>query len=190
MAPVGSVDDLLSLASDQVLEVITPLDLIRNPEAAMKLGLPTDDVGYVAYRLLYEGKPYGLTRIFIPPFAAAVLSDVGFLHQAGAHETETVIQVLNRKLQNPLAMARMVVIAVAASVEVATIIDCTPAQPLLNIEILYFDTDSRPIQLNLNLLNSELYEYRAQLQRRPDSASTLWSTAISSQIAENGTNHR
>jgi len=190
LANVGSVDDLLCLAADQVLEIITPLSHVRDAAAATKLGLPTDDVGYVTYRLLYKGAPYGFTRVHLPPFATAALSGADFLHEAGVRQTETVIEILNRRLANPVAMARETIIATAASTDVASVLGCEVARPVLSIEILYFDADSRPIQLCVHFLNSDMFEYRAQLQRRMTSASTVWSTSRSSQIADNGASNR
>lgn len=184
LGSVGSVDDLLTLAHDRLLETVAPLTLIRDSRAAMRLGLPSDDVGFVAYRLLYEGDAYGLTRIYLAPFAAEALADVIFLREPGASGSETVVALLNQRLEHPIAMARQTILAVSAPPDVAAILGCESKRPLLNIEYLYFDTESRPIQLNVNYFNPELYEYRAQLQRRPESPSALWSTSISSEVAE------
>jgi GntR family transcriptional regulator len=160
---VASVDDLLALPEGRELHVITPLSQISDATAATKLGLPSDDITFAAYRLVYEERTFALSRIHVPPRVADVLSDVAFLHEAGGVGEETISSVLNRALQHPIAMAKQLITAVAAPPEVAAIIECEPKYPLLNIEYIYFDTDARPILLSVNFYNPDLYEYRAQL---------------------------
>jgi DNA-binding GntR family transcriptional regulator len=163
---VTSVDDLVALSEDRQIEVLVPLTKIREPSAATKLGLPTDDVAYVSYRLLRQDEPYAVTRIYVPDHISSLLADAEVLHRKGAVGRETVVSILNRRLQHPIAMAKQRIRAVPAPADVAEEIEVLPGQPLLEIEYLYFDTDARPVQLAINLYNPDRYEYRAQLPSR------------------------
>jgi GntR family transcriptional regulator len=183
MSSVGFVDDLLALANDRVLENIASLRIVADTAAATKLGLPHDEVGFMAYKLLHEGVPYGVTSIYLPPFAVAALEDVPFVHHVGAQATETVIATLNRTLPTPVGSARQTILAVTAPADIARTLGCEVQRPLVNIEYLYFDTEARPLQLNVNYFNPDRYEYRAQLYRWTQASATVWSTAVTSEIA-------
>jgi DNA-binding GntR family transcriptional regulator len=98
---------------------------------------------------------------------AEVLSGEDFLFTKGGIGKEPVVAILSRKLQFPVAMAKQVIAAIAAPADVAEIIECEPSQPILKTEFLFFDTDARPVQLNVNFYHPERYEYRTQLHRRP-----------------------
>jgi DNA-binding GntR family transcriptional regulator len=176
------VDDLIAPVEDREIQVISPLRLVRRAAEATKLGLVGDVIGYVAYRQVHEGVTFGLTRIYHPPSVVDALADVEFLHTEGGVAREFVISMLDRRLPHPIALARQIISAIASPADVAAVLDCPPGKPLLKIEFLYFDTDARPIQLNINFYNPELYEYRAQLRRRPESASSTWATQLGSQI--------
>ena len=163
---VASVDDLVALSEDREIEVVSPLTTLHHPPAATKLGLPTDDVAFVSYRLLKKSEPFALTRIYLPDYVSSVLGDADVLHHEGAIGKETVVSILNRKLQRPIAMAKQMITAVPATAEIGDAIDCDASRPLLKIEYLYFDTDARPVQLAVNFYNPDRYEYRAQLPSR------------------------
>lgn len=166
---VDSVDDLLAVREDRELQVLTPLGVVSNPSAATKLGLPTDDVGFVVYRLVHDDSPFALNQVYLPPKIASTLSDVGYLQTKGAAAKDSVIALLDRRLSNPVAMARQLILAVAAPQQVADAIGCEPGEPMLSMEFLYFDTADRPVQLNVNYYHPDRYEYRAQLLRRRSS---------------------
>jgi DNA-binding GntR family transcriptional regulator len=164
---VGSLDDLLAPSEEREFHVITPLTGMRSSTAATQLGLPDDEVGFVAYCQVHDGVPFGLVRMFLPPPVAATLADQDFLHTKGGVGKESVIAIVNRKLQFPIAMAKQLIAAIAAPADVAETIGCEAGQPILKTEFLFFDTDARPVQLNINYYHPELYEYRTQLHRRP-----------------------
>jgi DNA-binding GntR family transcriptional regulator len=163
---VDTVHDLLARQDDRELEILTPLTPVGNATAATKLGLPSDEVSYVEYRLRRDGEPFALTRIYLPPHVAAVLSDVPFLHKRGAVGKEAVVSILDRKLPHPIALAKQVITAVAASADLAELLDYVVGEPLLEIEYLYFDADARPVQLAENYYHPGRYEYRAKLEGR------------------------
>jgi GntR family transcriptional regulator len=169
---VGSLDDLLAQRSDRTLTLVTPITLIRNDVAATKLGLPGDHVGVVACQLIHEGRPFALMTSHLPPRIVELLADIEFLHNINATGQETVLSIVDRKLGHQITMAKQAIHAVAAPPDVAPVIDCQVHQPILKIELLYFDNDGRPVQLNTNFYNPERYEYRAHLQRRSNSVAS------------------
>lgn len=164
---VGSLDDLLAPSEEREFHVVTPLTVIRSSAAATKLGMPGDEVAFVSYFQVHDGVPFGLVRMYLPPLTAEVLAGETFLYTKGGVGKEPVIGILSRKLQFPVAMAKQLISAIAAPVDVAETIGCDANQPILKTEFLFFDTDARPVQLNINFYHPELYEYRMQLHRRP-----------------------
>lgn len=164
---VGSLDDLLVPSEEREFHVVTPLAGIKSSAAATKLGLPDDDVAFVSYCQVHDGVPFGLVRMYLPPQVAEVLSGESFLYTKGGVGKEPVIGIVSRKLQFPIAMAKQLIAAIAAPADVADAIGCEANQPILKTEFLFFDTDARPVQLNINFYHPELYEYRTQIHRRP-----------------------
>jgi GntR family transcriptional regulator len=164
---VGSLDDLLAPSEEREFHVIAPLASIRSSAAATKLGLPADEVAFVSYCQVHDGVRFGLVHMYLPPQVAEVLSGESFLFAKGGVGREPVIGILNRRLQFPIAMAKQHIAAIAAPADVAETIGCEANQPILKTEFLFFDTDARPVQLNINFYHPELYEYRTQIHRRP-----------------------
>lgn len=166
---VDSLDDLLTLREDRELVVTRPIGIVHNALAASKLGLPGDDVAFMAYTWVREERPFALNRTYLPPRMLDVLSDVQFVRTKGASARDPLIVVLDRRLPHPVASAKRTIVPVAAPLDVATTIDCEPHEPILRIESLYFDADDRPVELNVNFYHPQLYEYRAHLRRRQTS---------------------
>ncbi len=160
-----SVDELLALSLDTVMEVITPLELIADPDAAAALGLQFDDVLHIGYRRLHEDAPFCFTHVHLPPRLAAVLEPARFLRRPLARSRETVLGILDRSLPHPIAGSRQTITAVGVPEELAGWIDCTPAEPVLRIERVHFDADGRPVERCVNYFNPGRYVYRLQLQR-------------------------
>ena len=166
---VDSLDDLLTLRGDRELCVTRPLGIVHNASAASKLGLPGDDVAFIAYTWERDDTPFALNRTYLPPRLLDMLSDVAFVHAKGMRSRAPVLVLLDRRLPHPIATAKRTINAVAAPVDVASAIGCDPHEPILRIESLYFDADERPVELNINFYNPQLYEYRANLRRRQPS---------------------
>jgi GntR family transcriptional regulator len=171
---VQSVEDTVIPAQGREVQIVAPLTMVSNTSAATKLGLIDDVVGYVVYRHLFRRVCFGVTRVYLPPKVADALSEVEFIHKEGSFANEFVIGLLDRRLQQRIAIAKQVISAIAAPESIAALVQCPVNHPLLKIEFLYFDSDARPVQFNVNFYNSNLYEYRAQLRRRPDILQTSW----------------
>lgn len=167
---VDSLDDLLALREDRELRVTRPIGIVHSATAAGKLGLPGDDVAFLAYAWVRDGIPFALNRTYLPPRLLEIIADVGFVHTKGAVSRDPVIVVLDRLLPHPIATAKRTINAISAPAEVAAAIGCEADEPILRIESLYFDADERPVELNINFYHPQLYEYRAHLRRRQSSA--------------------
>lgn len=160
-----SVDELLSLSIDTVMEVISPLQRVSDPDAALALGLQFDEVLQVGYRRLHEDAPFCYTQVQLPPRVAPLLEAAGFLRERLARSRATILGILDRSLPQPIAGARQTITAVAVPVEVADCIDCAPEEPVLRIERVHFDAEERPVERCVNYFNPARYVYRLQLQR-------------------------
>lgn len=63
----GSVDDLMGLAIDTRMQVVTPLHPRVDVDAAGRLGLHSDRVHKVAFLRLHEDTAFCHTSVFLPP---------------------------------------------------------------------------------------------------------------------------
>jgi DNA-binding GntR family transcriptional regulator len=137
--------------------------MMKHSEAATQLGLPGDLVSFVECLLFHEDSPIALSRIYLHPSSGGLLADIPFLQTKGGSGKETVLSILDRKLAQPIAQAKQQIVAIAAPSDVAQLVDCQQAHPILSIEYLYFDTSERPVLWTVNFCNPDRYEYRAQL---------------------------
>jgi len=160
---VASVDDLLAFGRDRDIRVLTPLTMIKHSQAATQLGLLGENVSAIACLLFHESSPISLSRIYLPPSSGALLAEVPFLQSKGGSGQESVLSIVNRKLPRPIAQAKQQIVAIPAPSDVAQLLHCQEAQPILSIEYLYFDITERPVLWTVNYCNPDRYEYRAQL---------------------------
>lgn len=161
----ASVDELLALSVDTVLEVLSALAKVADPDAAIALGLQFDDVLKITYRRLHEGSVFCYTEIYLPLHLEKYLQSAPFLYQPLTHSRETVLGILDREMPDRIAGTRQVVTAVPASGEVAEYIECVATEPVLRIERVHFDAAGRPAEWCVNYFNPDRYVYRLQLQR-------------------------
>jgi GntR family transcriptional regulator len=160
----NSVDELLALSEDTLMEVIHPLAPVSDPDAAASLGLQFDVVLRVTYRRSHESVFFCHTEVSVPPRLLPILEDAPFLKQPLSSSRETVLGLLDRQLA--ITGTRQVITAVPAPVEIAAAIGCTELQPVLRVERVHFDVDGRPVERCVNHFNPERYVYRLQLQRQ------------------------
>jgi GntR family transcriptional regulator len=161
----GSIEELLSLSLDTILEILEPLQFVDRPDAAAALGLQFDSVAEVTFRRLHDGLPFCVTTVSLPAAIGQRLRDLEMLTTPNATSSTTMLALLSRALDKPFAGAKQTITAVAAPANLAHVIDCEPNQPVMRIERLYFDLDGRPVEYAVNHFNPERYSYRLQLQR-------------------------
>jgi GntR family transcriptional regulator len=160
----NTVEELLSLSEDTLMEVVEPMAIVTDPDAALALGLQYDDVLRIAYRRSHDSVTFCYTEVFVPPRLKTILEPVAFLHQASASSNATVLGFLDQHV--PISGTRQVVTAVAAPPGIAGQIGCDDGQPVLRIERVHFDAKGAPVERCVNHFNPDRYMYRLQLHRR------------------------
>lgn len=161
----GSVEDLLGLAIDTVVEVVETLHRHADIEAAGRLGLETDLVYSLTYVRAHLGTPFGITTVYLPPAVAARVSDRPELTTVGASGSLTVIGLIEGSLGERTAAAEQTITAVGASSGDAAALGCRVQSPLLRIDRLFLDADGVPIELSVGHYLPEQYTYRVTLSR-------------------------
>jgi GntR family transcriptional regulator len=164
---LGSVDELLALSLDTVLEVIRPLARRTDVEAAGRLHLSSDEVMVATFRRLHEDEPFCATTTYLPVEIGRRLSGVNFLTVVGARTSDTIISLIEGEAATPIAGAHQSITAVAAPDDIAPLIDCAPGEPVLRIDRLYFGRDGAHVELAVNYCNPVRYSYRLELRRTP-----------------------
>jgi GntR family transcriptional regulator len=160
--PVGTIEDLMEWRDSQ-MELMQPISLESAPEEAAALDLPSKVVARVLLRRTYEGKPFALTRVCLPPEVGRRLVEEDLLPPAG---TGTVIGSIAPLLSSAVATVEQGITAVAMSEDVADALGCEPGGPALRVERLYFDADERPVELAVTHYNPDRYTYRLALRGR------------------------
>lgn len=160
----GSIDELLALAVDSDLEVLSPPQLVIDINAAGRLHLDTDQVMSMRFRRLHHDRPYCVTTAYLPPTLGARLQQVEQLGKAGVLRNTTVLSMVQQAVGSPIAGADQTITAVAADEWVAALLDCSPGDALLRIDRLYFDHAGEYIELAINYFNPSRYTYRFQMR--------------------------
>lgn len=163
----GSIDDLLALSMDTELEVVTPLRLQTDVAAAGRLALPSDQLFAGTVRRIHEGVVFCVTDLYLPMEAGKRIAAAPELATAGTRSSATVIGLLERVADVPIAGAHQSVMSVAASAEIARLIECEPGAPVLRIDRLYFDRDGLNVELAITHFHPDRYSYRLEIRRTP-----------------------
>jgi GntR family transcriptional regulator len=161
----GSVEDLMSLSSDTEIDIVSPLRRQVEVNAAGRLGLSSDIVYTVVFRRLHHGAPFCVTVVSLPPTAGAALAQAEELSVEGKVSSVTVIGLLDKRLDAPIAEANMSITVALADSDAAAALGCRAGHPLLRIDRLYLDTNGTPVELAVSHFLPELYSYRTSLRR-------------------------
>jgi len=161
----GSVEDLLALSEDTELVVLDPLRRLVDVEAAGRLRLGTDVVYRTSFRRVHQDVSFCLTTVWLPPDIGARLIDLPQLRASGAVSDATVIGLIDKHAERPIAEAEQSITAVAATEVVAGRLGCAPGDPLLRVDRTYLDTDGDPVELAVSYFRPEHYSYRVRLRR-------------------------
>lgn len=161
----GSIDDLMGLSVDTRMDVVIPLRRQVDVSAASRPRLPNDVVYTMSFRRSHDGTPFCLTVVSLPPEAGLALTPVAGLTAAGATSKETILGLLDSRLDAPIAEAEQSITVALADDVTAGALGCPAGQPLLRIDRLYLDTDGIPVELAISHFRPELYSYRTDLRR-------------------------
>jgi GntR family transcriptional regulator len=161
----GTIEDLLALSIDTELEVIRPLIVRTDVEAAGRLSLRSDEVAAATWRRLHHGEPFVYSVVFMPPDAGRVRGVADLLREHGTRTDRTIIGLLDSSKLGPIAGAHQSITAVPTPSDVAELIGGTAGAACLRIDRLYFNRDGEFIMLVSNFFNTERYSYRVELRR-------------------------
>lgn len=162
VASIGAIEDLQAFAGTE-MELLKGIELIAEEEVALRLELRSKVVAALMLRRLYEGVPFGLTRVYLPPELGMRLAESEALPAKGPG---TVIGALEGFMPGSVAGANQVITAVPAPPDAAPHIDYEAGQPCLRAERTYFDTEGTPVELAVSFYHPDRYAYRLQMRRR------------------------
>lgn len=162
LGQIGSIEDLAAFAGTE-MEMIQPVELKTDVEAAGLLRLPSRAVAVVVLKRLYEGVPFGLSRICLPPGLGTRLVEAEALPARG---NATVIGTLERFLPRIVAGVSQVITAVPMPEDVAPLIDAEVDEASLRVQRLYFDDQGTPVELAVSYYNPRRYSYHLEMRRR------------------------
>lgn len=165
---IGSVNDLLALSEDTELQTVKPLERRADVQAAGRLRLDRDEVCSATLRRLHEDLPFCITYVHLPVDVGTEIMRSGALTVPGELRRTTVIELIQKTTDEPIASANQSINAAVASDEVAPQIDCAPGQPVLRVDRLYFNATGQPVELAISYFNPDRYSYRLALRRRID----------------------
>jgi GntR family transcriptional regulator len=163
----GSIDDLLSLSIDTEFEVVQPLTLRTDAGVAGRLQLRSDQIMAGTFRRFHKGLVFSSSRIYLPVEVGQVLSSSQELARPGRRSSVTVIGMIERLAGVPIAGAHQSIVAVPASSDVASLLECDPGQPVLQIDRLYVDRSGKFVELAVTHFHPDRYSYRLEIRRAP-----------------------
>lgn len=164
---LGSIEDLMSLSDDTIMEVLTGLRRRVDVDAASRMRLDDDVVYTVVFRRLHgsnPGVPFVLTRVHLPESVARSVLGVRELTD-GAVSTSTVIGLTEPHLAETIAEAAQSITVSPADDEVASAVGCDLGHPMLRVDRLYSDASGTPVELAVSHFLPEQYTYRVTLRR-------------------------
>jgi GntR family transcriptional regulator len=157
---MGTLEEIMSWPGTE-MEVLEPVELREEPDAAARLELPSEEVGALVVRRLYERLPFVVIRIYLPPEPAKRMQDEGLPTDGPG----TVIGTIERFIPFPVARVSQEITAVPTPADVSTIINCQPDEGILHTERLYHDADGTPVEFAISHYNPRRYSYRLEMQR-------------------------
>lgn len=157
----GNIEDLMSWPGTE-MEVLKKVSIVEDQVAASHLGQPAAQVATLLVRRLYEGLPFVVTRVHLPPEPGRWMMREGL----PAENSSTVLEVLEQALSTPIAGVSQSITAEKIPEDFARYIDYKPGEPALRVERTYFDADGHPVEYAVSFYNPNRYAYRLELRRR------------------------
>jgi DNA-binding GntR family transcriptional regulator len=161
----GSIDDLLAMSQDTILEVVSPLKSRVNVEAAGRLDLPNDVLWEGVFRRLHSDGPFCVTQVFLPPDVGPLAAAHLDIDEPGKRTNETLISVIERVREKPISRAHQSITAVGMPADLREALDVPPGTPVLRVDRAYFDTEDRAVELAISHFSPDRYSYRLEMVR-------------------------
>lgn len=158
---IGTLEEMMTWTGTE-MEVLTPPEVGEDPEAASRLALPSAEVAALVVRRSYEGAPFAVTRVCVPPEVGRRMREAGLPSDGPG----TVMGVVERFVPLPIAGASLDVTAIPAPADVSALMDCEPGEAILRVERLYHDSGGTPVGFAVSRYNPRRYSYRLELRRR------------------------
>ncbi len=162
----GSIDELMSLSEDTDLDVLSVPTIGVHIEAAGRLHLDSDTVVSMRFRRLHLDRPYCITTAYLPVSVGRGLLDVPEFRTTGIRRNMTVLSVVQQVSGRAIAGADQMITAVAATSEIADLLECAPGDPVMRIDRLYFDERNELLELAVNHFNPTRYTYRFHMRSK------------------------
>jgi GntR family transcriptional regulator len=164
---IGSIDDLLALSLDTTRETIQRFTQRADVAAASRLQLDSDQVVTALFRRLHEGRPFGVTEVFLPPAIARRVEDRDVLCRVGETASRTIVGIVDEVVSHGVAGAHQSITAVELPDALAKHLECSARAPALRIDRLYVDVHGDAVELAVSHFDPDRYTYRVQLRRDP-----------------------
>ena len=158
---MGTLEEIMSWPGTE-MEVLDPVELREEPGAAASLELSnSEEVATLVVRRLYEGVPFVVTHVYLPPQPGKRMRDEGL----PANGPGTVIGTIERFISSPVTGVGQDIVAIPAPADVSAMIDCQPDEAILRAERLYRDANGAPVEFAVSHYNPRRYSYRLEMQR-------------------------
>lgn len=161
----GSIEDLLALSTDTEREIVQPLTVRIDLEAAGRLQLQDDRVMSMTFHRLHQDVIFGVTTVHLPPEIGRRLQALGGSSTPASTGGAIVLGLLSKVLDGPIDTAQQSITAVRAAPEIASVLGCDSGDPILRIDRVYFDADRVPVELAINHFNPSRYSYRLEIRK-------------------------
>jgi GntR family transcriptional regulator len=161
----GSVEDLMGLSRDTVLEVVEPLQRRVDLDAAGRLRLDSDLVHTLSFRRLHDGMPLCFTTVAVPSDVGRLLCDEPTLREPGARSPHTVLGLLDTRLEHPVLEAEQSISVGALPPVAARCLDLPDGSAALRVDRVYTDARQRVVELAVSWFHPDHYSYRVRLRR-------------------------
>ena len=162
----GSIEELMSLSEDTDLDVLSVPTIGIHIEAAGRLHLDADTVVSMRFRRLHLDRPYCITTAYLPVPVGRGLLDVPDFCTTGVRRNMTVLSVVQQVSGRMIAGADQMITAVAATPEIAELLECASGDPVMRIDRLYFDQHNELLELAVNYFNPARYTYRFRMRSK------------------------
>jgi GntR family transcriptional regulator len=157
---MGSLEEIMSWTGTE-MEVLDPVELREEPDAATRLELPSDEVAALVVRRLYEELPFVVTHIYLPPELGKRMRD----EDALANGPGTIVGTIEEFISFPVVRVSQEITPVPMPPSDSKLIDCQPNEPVLRAIRLYHDASGALVEWAVSHYNPRRYSHRLELGR-------------------------
>jgi DNA-binding GntR family transcriptional regulator len=154
---LGLLEDMLLLFAGTEQGNLHRTLLSPAPDIADALQIKADEPVHRIDRLrLQNGKPYALTRNYLP-------EPVGAQVELSEFEQLRLLEILSLRLGYDLTSASETIRAMVADTELGNVLEVEPGFPVLHIRLLMFEQERQPVALTDLFFRGDMYEHHIRL---------------------------